>query len=54
MDIAATKQTLQAKLNRCRKLARAIPDGLTAKNLAEYAAEIEQQIRDLDNGKARH
>jgi hypothetical protein len=36
------------RLASCRKLAREYTEGMTAKNLRELTAEIEQEIRSLD------
>jgi hypothetical protein len=48
MDGTDTKQVLEAKLAQCRRLAREFSDGVTAKNIAEFTAQLEQQIRDLE------
>ena len=48
MDRDQEKQELQAKLARCNRLAREFHDGITNRNLRDLAAELEQQIRDLD------
>ena len=34
---------------KCYRLAREFPDGITNKNLRDLAAELENQIRDLDS-----
>jgi glucose-6-phosphate-specific signal transduction histidine kinase len=43
--IFGLKQELEAKLAKCRDLARQFNYGVTAKNLRELADEIEQDIR---------
>jgi hypothetical protein len=48
MDAQREKQVLQEKLVRCHILLREFSEGVTAKNLKELAAELEQQIRALD------
>jgi hypothetical protein len=42
------RRELDDRLARCRKLACEFTEGMTAKNLRELAAEIEQEIRSLD------
>ena len=44
MDAEREKQALQEKLIRCRMLLSEFPEGVTAKNLNDLAAEIEQKI----------
>ena len=48
MDGAREKQDLQEKLVRCRILLSELPEGVTAKNCKDLAAELEQQIRALE------
>jgi len=48
MDAAREKQDLQEKLVRCRILLSEFPEGVTAKNIKDLAAELEQQIRALE------
>jgi|GEM_PF-3867766 len=48
MDRHHERQELQDKVARCYRLAREFPDGITNKNLRDLAAELENQIRDLD------
>jgi hypothetical protein len=43
MDAAREKQDLQEKLVRCRILLSEFPEGVTAKNIKDLAAELEQQ-----------
>jgi hypothetical protein len=42
------KQELELRLERCRRLAREFPDGITGQNLRDLAAEIERQIQQLE------
>ena len=49
MDRDHERQELQAKVAKCYRLAREFPDGVTNKNLRDLAAELENQIRDLDS-----
>ena len=48
MDAAREKQDLQEKLVRCRILLSEFSEGGTAKNIKDLAAELEQQIRALE------
>jgi len=48
MDWDREKQELQVKIARCNRLACEFPDGITNKNLRDLAAELEQQVQDLD------
>jgi hypothetical protein len=48
MDQKRQRRELDDRLARCRKLAREFTEGVTAKNLRELTAEIEQEIRALD------
>ena len=48
MDAEREKQALQEKLLRCRILLSEFPEGATAKNLNDLAAELEQKIRALE------
>ena len=48
MDAEREKQALQEKLLRCRILLSEFPEGVTAKNLNDLAAELEQKIRALE------
>jgi len=41
------RQDLEAKLEQCLRLERQFPEGVTAQNLRELAAELEQKIRAL-------
>ena len=43
------RQELQHKVAKCYRLALEFPDGITNKNLRDLAAELENQIRDLDS-----
>jgi hypothetical protein len=47
------KQELLDKLAKCNRLAREFPDGITNKNLRDLAAELEQQIHELDHPIAK-
>jgi DNA repair ATPase RecN len=47
-DQERQRRELEERLASCRKLAREYTEGMTAKNLRELAAEIEQEIRSLD------
>ena len=47
MDAEREKQALQEKLLRCRILLSEFPEGVTAKNLNDLAAELERKIRAL-------
>jgi F0F1-type ATP synthase assembly protein I len=47
-DQERQRRELEERLARRRKLAREHTEGMTAKNLRELAAEIEQEIRSLD------
>lgn len=38
------KQELEARLEKCRRLGGQFPEGVTAQNLRELAAELEQKI----------
>ena len=49
MDRDREKQELRDKIAKCNRLAREFPDGITNKNLRDLAAELEQQVRDLDH-----
>jgi hypothetical protein len=49
-DQKPQRPELQQRLARCRELAREYTEGVTAKNLCELAAEIEQEIRALVGG----
>jgi hypothetical protein len=42
------RRELEQRLARCRQLAREYTEGMTAKNLRDLAAEIQQEIRGLD------
>jgi hypothetical protein len=48
MDRQRQRQELEEKLANCHRLAGEYTDGITAQNLRQIAAEIEQQLRDLD------
>jgi hypothetical protein len=48
MNAELEKQALQEKLVRCRMLLSEFPGGVTAKNLNDLAAELEQKIRALE------
>jgi hypothetical protein len=48
MDAAREKQDLREKLVRCRILLSEFPEGVTAENIKDLAAELEQQIRALE------
>jgi hypothetical protein len=48
MDAEREKQAVQEKLVRCRRLLSEFPEGVTAKNLNDLAAELEQKIRALE------
>jgi hypothetical protein len=48
MDAEREKRALQEKLLRCRILLSEFPEGATAKNLNDLAAELEQKIRALE------
>jgi hypothetical protein len=48
MDKDREKQELQERLVRCHRLANEYTDGVTARNLRELAAELEQKIRAID------
>jgi hypothetical protein len=48
MDHTEQKQDLKAKLEQCRRLASQFPEGVTAQNLRELAAELEQKLRKMD------
>ena len=50
MDRQRQRQELEEKLANCHGLAGSYTDGITAENLRQIAAEIEQQLRDLDEG----
>jgi len=43
------RNRIEGKIVRCNRLAREFPDGITKKNLRDLAAELEQQVRDLDH-----
>jgi hypothetical protein len=47
-DQERQRRKLEERLARCRELAREYTEGMTAKNLRDLAAEIEQEIRTLD------
>ena len=53
MDWDRKKQELLDKIARCNRLAREFADGITNKNLRALAAELEQQVRDLDHSSAK-
>jgi len=48
MDAEREKQAVQEKLVKCRRLLSEFPEGVTAKNLNDLAAELEQKIRALE------
>ena len=48
MEAEREKQAVQEKLVRCRILLNQFPEGVTAKNLNDLAAELEQKIRALE------
>ena len=41
------RRDLEAKLEQCLRLASQFPEGVTAQNLRELAAELQQKIRAL-------
>ena len=53
MDRDREKQELRDKLAKCNRLTSEFRDGITNKNLRDLAAELEQQICDLDHPKAK-
>ena len=48
MDREREKAALEAKLERCRSLAKQFRDEPTAQMIRELEAEIRQQMRDLE------
>jgi hypothetical protein len=48
MDREQEKRKLQEQLAKCRRLSRDFTDGITAKNLKELEAELEQKLREID------
>jgi hypothetical protein len=52
MDKEREKQALNEQLARCRRLSAEFTDGVTVKNLREFADELEQQLRTLDTAPA--
>jgi hypothetical protein len=48
MSMDWESQTLQEKLDSCRRLALEFPDGPTAEFLRDLEAEIREQIRQKD------
>ena len=48
MDHNQKKLDLEDKLAQCRRLASQVPEGVTAQNLRELAAELEQKLRAMD------
>ena len=53
MKMDGEKQELLEKLARCNRLAREFPDGITNKNLRDFAAELEKQILEFDHPTAK-
>lgn len=53
MDRDREKQELRDKLAKCNRLAREFHDGVTNKNLRDFAAELKQQIYELDHPRAK-
>jgi hypothetical protein len=53
MKMHREKQELLDKLAKCNRLVREFPDGITNKNLRDLAAELEQQIHELDHPIAK-
>jgi hypothetical protein len=50
MDQKPRRRELEERLARCRKLEREVTTKVSAKNLQELVAELEQAIRTLDQG----
>jgi hypothetical protein len=48
MERIREKQALEAKLARCRELAKAFPHGSTAQMIRDMEEEFRQQIRELE------
>jgi hypothetical protein len=47
-DREQEKRELEKQLAKCRRLSREFSDGITAKNLKELEAELEQKLREID------
>jgi hypothetical protein len=47
-DREQEKRELEEQLAKCRRLSREFTGGITAKNLKELKAELEQKLREID------
>jgi len=48
MERNQEKQTIEAKLARCRELAQEFPDGATAQMIRDMEDELREQLRAVD------
>jgi hypothetical protein len=52
MDRSREKQAIEAKLARCRELAKEFPHEPTARMIRDLEAELRQQLRQMEKSKA--
>jgi hypothetical protein len=51
MDRSREKQAIEAKLARCRELAKEFPHEPTARMIRDLEAELRQQLRQMEKSK---